>query len=82
MKNYFTFGICVLIVGLLAGCASTTQNLQFETARFLGNVDPKAVTVSNIDRGMTSVSWDATASKGNYGCSADDMVRRVYCVKK
>jgi hypothetical protein len=73
----------LIAVGLiLAGCASTGDNLQRETARFLGeNVSPDSVSVSNVDRGATSVRWDAITPNGPYQCSADDMVRRVHCVK-
>jgi hypothetical protein len=73
----------VAVVGLLSACASTAENLQRETARSIGsNISPNDVTVSNINRGATSVSWDAAAKGVNYNCSADDMVRRVSCVKK
>jgi hypothetical protein len=76
------FLLALVSVSLVLGCASTADNLQRETARFIGDVAPQAVSVVNIDRGMTSVSWDATSPKGNYACSADDMVRRVHCVRK
>lgn len=67
----------------LAACASTDGNLQRETARAIGgNVAPEHVQVSNINRGATSVSWQAASPRGAYSCSADDMVRRVHCVKK
>jgi hypothetical protein len=69
-------------VVLLGACASTGENLQRETARNLGDVDPAKVTVSNIQRGVTSVTWDAETPKGPHKCSADDMVRRVHCVKR
>ncbi len=73
----------LLAVGIaFAGCASTTENLQRETARNIGDVHPDKVTVSNVNRGVTSVSWEAETPKGPYSCSADDMVRRVHCVKK
>jgi hypothetical protein len=66
----------------VAGCASTDNNLQRETARSIGgNVTPEQVTVSNIDRGATSVKWQAVAPSGRYACSADDMVRRVLCTR-
>jgi hypothetical protein len=71
------------VVGLLSACASTAENLRQETARSIGNnISPNDIAVSNINRGVTSVSWDAAAKGVNYSCSADDMVRRVYCVKK
>lgn len=67
---------------VFVGCASTSENLQRETARNIGDIHPDKVTVSNVKRGITSVSWDADTPKGPYSCSADDMVRRAYCVKK
>lgn len=82
MKKNLVLGVSVVLGGFLTACASTAGNLQRETTRFLGDVDPAGVTISDIDRGLTSVSWNAMAPKGNYACSADDMVRRVHCVKK
>lgn len=67
---------------ILTACASTNDNLQMESARSIGGVMPEAVEVSNVDRGMTSVKWDAKSANGSYRCSADDMLRRVLCVKK
>ena len=68
---------------LLVSCASTTPNLQRETARAVGgNIAPEAVAVSNVQRGMTSVKWQGDTPQGHYDCSADDMVRRVYCVRR
>jgi tRNA A37 threonylcarbamoyladenosine dehydratase len=76
-------GFALLVIGIaFAGCASTSENLQRETARNIGDVHPDKVTVSNVNRGVTSVSWEAETPKGPYSCSADDMVRRVHCVKK
>jgi uncharacterized protein YcfL len=73
----------VIIVCLLAaGCASTPENLQRETARVIGDISPDQVRVSNVKRGVTNVNWDADTPKGSYSCSADDMVRRPYCNKK
>jgi hypothetical protein len=76
--------VCATAVfSCLSGCASTTENLRLETARFLGgNVSPGQVTVTAIDRGASSVKWAAATPDGNYACGADDMVRRVSCVKQ
>jgi len=75
-------GWTAIAVLAVAGCASTDNNLQRETARSIGgNVTPEQVTVSNIDRGATSVKWQAVAPGGRYACSADDMVRRVLCTR-
>ncbi len=67
----------------LASCASTGGNLQLATATFIGgNVAPEQVTVSDVHRSAMSVKWQAATPKGRYSCSADDMVRRPYCVKQ
>jgi hypothetical protein len=76
-------GVVAALVVILSGCASTGDNLQRETARSIGgNVSPDDVTVSDIERGITSVKWKASAPSGKFDCSADDMVRRVLCTKK
>jgi hypothetical protein len=73
----------VVIACLLStGCASTAENLQRETARYIGDISPDQVKVSNIQRGMTDVKWEAETPQGAYSCSADDMVRRPYCSKR
>ncbi len=79
MRRWF---VLLALGAAVVGCASTSENLQRETARNIGDVDPDRVTVSNVNRGVTSVRWDAETPKGPYSCSADDMVRRVHCVKK
>lgn len=79
MRRWYAF---LAIGAAVAGCASTSENLQRETARNIGDVHPDKITVSDINRGATSVRWDAETPKGPYSCSADDMVRRVHCVKK
>jgi hypothetical protein len=67
----------------LAGCASNIENVQRETSRAIGgDVLPGKVVVKNLDRGAMNVKWDAETPKGAYACSADDMMRRVLCVKK
>ena len=72
----------IMVCLSLTGCASTAENLQRETARFIGDVSPDQVKVSNIQRGITDVKWEAETPKGVYSCSADDMVRRPYCTKR
>lgn len=77
------FSLLVLILTLLfSGCASTQDNLARETARTIGGLRPGEVTVSDVKRGVTSVSWVATTPNGIYDCAADDMVRRVNAVKR
>lgn len=84
MKNSLrVIGFAVVAI-ILYGCANTTESLKFETARSVGgNFAPEQVAVSDVDRGMTSVKWKAVAPNGTtYGCSADDMLHKVICVKK
>lgn len=71
----------VAAISLLAGCASTDENLQRATATEIGNTRTGDVTVSSVNRKATSVSWQAKAPTGCYECDADDNVRRVHCVK-
>ena len=87
MKKTTRANLLILVCGCLTtvffgGCASTEANLQRESARVIGQgTSPSQVAISNIDRGLTNVSWTAETSKGKFNCSADDMVRRVNCVK-
>ena len=78
MRRY----LLVVATITLVGCASTSANLQRETARSIGYVKPEQVTVSEVKRGITDVRWKADSPKGKYDCSADDMLRRVHCVKE
>lgn len=83
MKKFMQVSCIAVVTMVMVGCASTGANLQRETARSVGgNVSPEQVTVSDVDRGMTSVTWNASAPSGDYACSADDMLRRVLCTKK
>ncbi len=74
----FIFG-----VALFASCASSKASLQRATARSVGqNTLSGDYTISNVKRGALNVSWDAKSKDGKcYRCEADDMVRRVNCVK-
>ena len=69
---------------MCTGCLSqnTDANLRRESARSIGDLTPDQVTVSEVDRGMFNVDWKAVTPKGNYRCSADDMLRRANCVKR
>ena len=67
---------------LFVGCASTPDNLARETARSIGGLRSDQVTITDVKRGLTSVSWVATTPTGIYDCEADDMVRRVNAVKR
>lgn len=67
----------------LVGCANMDDALQRESARAIGGgVLPDSVQLQNVDRGAMSVKWDAVTSEGAFNCSADDMLKRVLCVKR
>jgi len=78
--------LCLCGTGLLAlaACASSVESLQSASAMSIGNnTRPANVTVSNVQRGATKVTWTATLPGGaSYSCEADDMVRRPYCFRR
>ena len=77
MKLIFIFALALL----LSSCASSIESLQRATANEAGNTLTRDVTIYNVNRGVTTVSWQAKTPSGCYECDADDMVRRVHCVK-
>ena len=80
--GFIAASLCVGVL-FLSACASDDDSLQRASATAIGNnTDPDKVVVSDVDRGMMNVKWNARTPNGNYSCSADDMVRRPYCVKK
>jgi hypothetical protein len=76
--------VSLLVVVVAGACASSTGNLQRESARAVTPSPlPDSVKVSGVKRGATSVKWVATTPGGVvYDCSADDMLRRTLCVKR
>jgi hypothetical protein len=83
MKKYIQVIGVSIIATIMYGCANTDPNIIRETARVIGgNVSPEHVTITNIDRGMSSMTWEAAAPTGNYNCSGDYLLRRVLCDKK
>jgi len=80
-KSIMTIGSIIVAGSLLASCASSTGALQRATASKIEGAKTADVQVSNIDRGVASVSWDASYQDKQYHCDADDMVRTVNCTK-
>lgn len=77
------FIMSMLFIGYMCtACANSDAILKRETARSIGDLTPDQITVSDVDRGMLNVDWKASTPKGNYICSADDMLRRLNCVKR
>jgi hypothetical protein len=74
------FGL--LACAALAACASNESALGIATATATsGSFTSDQVTISDVDRGATTVTWKAQTPSGRYSCEADDMVRRPHCVK-
>jgi uncharacterized protein YcfL len=62
--------LCPIALFFIAGCASNN------------NLRPSDITITDVNRGAFNVDWKATTPDGTtYDCNADDMVRRVNCVK-
>ena len=81
--RYWIAPLVAVSVLAISGCASTGGSLQLATASFIGgNVAPEQVTVTDVKRSAMQIKWQAATPKGHYSCSADDMVRRPYCVKQ
>lgn len=87
MKNPVYFYAIVLLLASTSFSASkfqasSVENLQRATATEIGNDTRTAdVTIINIKRKATSVTWYARAKDTCYECDADDMVRKVHIVK-
>ncbi len=83
MRSTFISRVIILgaLTGILCACASSSDNLQRATATEIGNTRTSDVSLSDVDRKATSVSWKAKAPAGCYECDADDMMRKVHCVK-
>jgi hypothetical protein len=76
MKPSYAIALCLAF----CSCASSIESLQRATAIEVGNTRTGDVTIFNVHRGATSVSWQAKTPSGCFECDADDMVRRVHCV--
>lgn len=66
--------------------ANSDRNLKRATADFATQetrtiVEPESVTLTEVNRGMFRVRWQASAQGNNYACSADDMLREIQCVR-
>lgn len=72
--------LILMLTVMLAACASTNEALMRESASSIGGkASPDAVKVRNVDRGVTTVKWEAETAEGVYSCWADDMLRHTKC---
>ena len=77
LKSLTAISSFTVIALSLVSCASSIENLQRATASKIDGASMNQISVDNIDRGVTSVTWDATYDNNNYKCDSDDMVRNV-----
>ncbi|HGM5492502.1 TPA: hypothetical protein ACKP1B_004201 [Serratia fonticola] len=72
-------------VFLLQGCAVVTQNdsLAKRTAQSLG-ADPSEITISNVDKGLQRIDYQAKYNGAVYGCYVVVMLATsdAMCVKR
>jgi len=80
-SKLISIGSIIVAGTLLVSCASSPAGLQKATASNVGGVLSSQVSVSDIDRGATSVAWNAQVNTDKYSCESDDMVHNVSCVK-
>ena len=85
------FKVVVIVTFLLAltvfagSCTSarSEENVRLETARAIGGITSEQVTISNLNVGMKTATWDAETPLGRYKCESDDMLKRgANCVKQ
>lgn len=77
MKLFISFFYALLF----CSCVSSVGSLQRVTASEIGDTSTDEVDVYNVNRGATSISWEAKTPSGCYKCDADDMLKRVHCIK-
>jgi len=83
MSNIRTALLVFVACSPLAACANNDSALAVATATATnGNFTSDQVSVSEVNRGATTVNWKAQTPAGRYSCEADDMVRRPHCVKQ
>lgn len=69
-----------IVIFALTGCASTDSALMRESAIAIGgSTTPDNVQLLNVERGLTTVGWDAVTPDGAYTCNGDDMLKHVRC---
>jgi len=75
--------LSMLVISFMcAACQKNDSSLKKETAKYIGNLTPDQITLSDVVRGMNNVDWKAATPNGNYRCSADDKFQRVICAKE
>ena len=78
-----TFLIAVILVFAACTTARSDENVRLETAKAIGGITSGQVTISNLDVGMKTATWEADTPLGHYKCESDDMLKRgANCVKQ
>jgi len=77
--------LTLTVSALVAACttARSDENVRLETARAIGGITSEQVTITNLNVGMKTATWDAETPLGRYKCESDDMLKRgANCVKQ
>lgn len=73
--------LLLVLAVVFCSCAASIETLQRVTAQEAGNTLSRDVTIYNVNRGITSISWQAKTMSGCYECDADDLLKRVNCAE-
>lgn len=73
--------LLLAIVMILSGCASSTENLKMVTASKIPDANPAEISIVQVKRGVTNVSWTAKYRGVTYAGQGDDMLRNVAVYK-
>jgi hypothetical protein len=68
--------LIVVVCQLLAGCATTAEDLRSKTADVLGYA-PSDVTISDMRSDATTTYYVAKTPKGEYACSTESGATRA-----
>lgn len=82
MKKIIINMVVVLAFTGCAGMPGMSKDLQRETARSIGDVQPDTIDVHSITQVANSIKWEADTAKDHYSCSADGELRQTLCVKR
>ena len=82
MKKSIMFVVAFTFTACAGAGIGFSKDLQRESARAIGDVQPDTIDVNNISRVPTLIKWVAETTQGYYNCTADGMLQKTICVKR